>query len=130
MLPNEPSRLWSGRFRKSPDPALLRLAVHDIAGSRAHARKLARAGILTASERAGIDAALGAVAEEIASGGLVMAAGDEDVHSFRERVLIARLGPVGAKLRAGRSRNDQAAMLGLGMNQRAYIQRIVETQGV
>lgn len=112
-------RLWGARFRTPPDPALMRLsraegsyfrlAPYDIVSSQAHARELLRAGILSADECATIDAELAAIATAYKSGALQPSASDEDVHTFIERVLTERLGPVGGKLRAGRSRNDQAA---------------------
>jgi argininosuccinate lyase len=112
-------RLWGARFRSPPDPALMRLsradpeyfrlAPYDVAASRAHARELERAGILTRDETAMLDAALAAIAADFGAGRLQPGAGDEDVHTFVERVLVERLGALGGKLRAGRSRNDQAA---------------------
>ena len=113
------SRLWGARFRTPPDPALLRLsraegsyfrlAPYDIVASQAHARELLRAGILTAAEAQTIVTGLEAIAAELRAGTLSPVDGDEDVHTMIERVLTARLGPLGGKLRAGRSRNDQAA---------------------
>jgi len=113
------TKLWGARFRSPPDPALMRLSTsppshyrltaYDLVSSQAHARELERAGLLTASECATIVAALDAMRREFAAGALIPAAGDEDVHTFLERVLVERLGPLGGKLRAGRSRNDQAA---------------------
>jgi len=112
-------RLWGARFRAPPDPALMRLsraeasyfrlAPYDIVSSQAHARELLRAGILTAAETATIVAELETIATDFRSGTLAPSEGDEDVHTFIERVLTARLGSLGGKLRAGRSRNDQAA---------------------
>jgi len=113
------TKLWGARFRSPPDPALMRLsssppshyrlAPYDLVSSQAHARELERAGLLSNTECATIVAALDAMCREFAAGALIPAAGDEDVHTFLERVLVERLGPLGGKLRAGRSRNDQAA---------------------
>jgi hypothetical protein len=113
------TRLWGARFRKSPDAALMRLSrsdashfrlvPYDLAASRAHARELERAGLLDAAECAAVMAGLAAVAADVAAGRLAPAEQDEDVHSFLERSLSERLGALGGKLRAGRSRNDQAA---------------------
>ncbi|MCU0819718.1 MAG: argininosuccinate lyase [Beijerinckiaceae bacterium] len=118
-MTNQTARLWGGRFRKPPDASLMRLssagAAHqrlipqDIAGSLAHAAELERAGLLTPGERHVIGQTLQAIRNEFLAGQLVIGAGDEDIHTFLERVLIERLGATGAKLRAGRSRNDQAA---------------------
>ncbi|MFD2238046.1 argininosuccinate lyase [Aureimonas populi] len=115
----EETKLWGGRFRSLPDPALtafsrsdpshLRLVPYDIAGSRAHARELRRAGILDEGELERMLAALDAIQRDVASGEEAPLPGDEDIHTFIERLLMARLGELGGKLRAGRSRNDQAA---------------------
>ncbi len=113
------TKLWGARFRSPPDPALMRLsssppnhyrlAPYDLVSSQAHARELERAGLLTDAECATIVATLDAMRREFAAGTLAPVPGDEDVHTFLERVLVERLGPLGGKLRAGRSRNDQAA---------------------
>jgi argininosuccinate lyase len=116
------SKLWGGRFEGGPSDALAalsksthfdwRLARYDIAGSRAHARVLHRAGLLTGDELAGMLAGLGALEADTVSGAFGPAVDDEDVHSALERGLIERVGPeLGGKLRAGRSRNDQIATL-------------------
>ena len=115
----ERGTLWGGRFRKAPDARLMRLSrsdlshirlvPYDIAGSRAHARELNRSGILDTAELATILKALDKLQADVASGHTQFGAGDEDIHTFLERELTQRLGPLGGKLRAGRSRNDQAA---------------------
>ncbi|SDC97215.1 argininosuccinate lyase [Variovorax sp. CF079] len=112
-------RLWGARFRSEPsaalkalsrsEPSFFRLVPYDLAGSRAHARELQRAGVLKADELAQLLAAIDAVEREYAAGDLHPSEADEDVHTFLERVLTLRLGAIGGKLRAGRSRNDQAA---------------------
>ena len=111
--------LWGGRFAAGPAEALARLsrsvhfdwrlAPYDIAGSRAHARVLAAAGLLDADELARMLAALDELEADCASGAFQPTADDEDVHTALERGLLERLGPLGGKLRAGRSRNDQIA---------------------
>src|SRR2546429_6734866 len=89
-----------------------RLAPYDIAGSKAHARVLHRAKLLTDDELTAMLSALHTLAADVASGAFTPAASDEDVHSALERGLIERAGPaLGGKLRAGRSRNDQVATL-------------------
>jgi argininosuccinate lyase len=114
--------LWGGRFASGPAEAMAalsvsthfdwRLAPYDIAGSRAHARVLHEAGLLTDSELQDMLRALAALAEDVASGAFTPSAGDEDVHTALERGLIERAGAeLGGKLRAGRSRNDQVATL-------------------
>ncbi|KAE8762734.1 argininosuccinate lyase [Georgenia thermotolerans] len=114
--------LWGGRFAGGPADALAalsksthfdwRLARYDIAGSRAHARVLRRAGLLDDAELAGMLDALDRLDADVASGAFAPAPDDEDVHTALERGLIERAGAhLGGKLRAGRSRNDQIATL-------------------
>ena len=86
-----------------------RLAPYDIAQTRAHAKVLARAGLLSGDELARVDIALDAVLADVTTGVLVASPDDEDVHTVIERALLDRLGELGGKLRAGRSRNDQVA---------------------
>ena len=116
------SRLWGGRFAGGPSPELTelsrsthfdwRLASYDVAGSRAHARVLAKAGLLTEPELQRLLAGLDDLEQAVESGAFVAAPDDEDVHSALERGLVERIGPeLGGRLRAGRSRNDQIATL-------------------
>jgi argininosuccinate lyase len=113
-------KLWGGRFAGGPSPELealsrsthfdWRLAPYDLAGSRAHARVLAGAGLLDETELAGMIEGLAELGRRVASGEFVAAESDEDVHGALERGLVEILGPeLGGKLRAGRSRNDQVA---------------------
>ncbi len=112
-------RLWGARFKSGPSAALaalsrcperyFRLTPYDLAGSRAHARELQRAGLLDESETLRTLAALDEIGADFAAGNLHPTLDDEDVHTFIERVLTERLGALGGKLRAGRSRNDQTA---------------------
>ena len=89
-----------------------RLARYDLAGSRAHARALHRAGLLTDPDLDTLLTGLHSLDADVASGAVRAAADDEDVHSALERLLIERLGKeLGGRLRAGRSRNDQIATL-------------------
>jgi len=114
-----PTRLWGGRFTGDPADALARLSVsvhfdwrlatYDIAGSRAHARVLHRAGLLDGEELDRILAALDDLDEAVRGGDFRPTVEDEDVHTALERGLLERLGALGGKLRAGRSRNDQVA---------------------
>ena len=117
-----PARLWGGRFASGPAEAMAalsvstqfdwRLASYDIAGSRAHARVLRGAGLLTEDELAGMLRALDALACDVESGAFRPSVDDEDVHTALERGLLERAGAeLGGKLRAGRSRNDQVATL-------------------
>jgi len=119
MTSDQPTRLWGGRFNGGPADAMAalsasvhfdwRLAPYDIEQTRAHAKVLQAAGLLAADELALVDSALTAIAAAVASGVMVPDARDEDVHTAIERALIERLGDLGGKLRAGRSRNDQVA---------------------
>ncbi|MFL9876955.1 argininosuccinate lyase [Herbaspirillum rhizosphaerae] len=113
------TRLWGARFRSAPDEALMnlsrggmahfRLTHFDIVSSQAHARELLRAKLLTEDECNAIVGKLGELDAAFARGEITPSPADEDVHTFMERILVAALGDTGAKLRAGRSRNDQAA---------------------
>ncbi|GAA0809290.1 argininosuccinate lyase [Spirilliplanes yamanashiensis] len=116
---NERTSLWGGRFAGGPAEALARLSVsvqfdwrlapYDIAASRAHARVLAGAGLLNPDELGQMLAALDDLEAACASGAFRPTVEDEDVHTALERGLLERLGALGGKLRAGRSRNDQVA---------------------
>ncbi|MDA2932311.1 argininosuccinate lyase [Nitrospinae bacterium AH-259-F20] len=110
---------WAGRFRE-PTERLVeeftssigfdrKLASHDIAGSVAHARMLKKVGLLTAGEARKIETGLKAIEREIEQGKFVFDPADEDIHMAVEARLIEKIGPVGGKLHAARSRNDQVA---------------------
>ena len=114
--------LWGGRFADGPSPELAalsksthfdwRLAGYDLAGSRAHARVLHRAGLLSGDELAGLLRGLDALDSRLRQGALAPADTDEDVHGALERLLLEEVGPeLGGRLRAGRSRNDQIATI-------------------
>ena len=114
--------LWGGRFAGGPSAELVelsrsthfdwRLAPYDLAGSRAHARVLAAAGLLGEDDVAAMLSGIDALDADVAAGVFVAGSGDEDVHTALERGLVQRLGPdLGGRLRAGRSRNDQVATL-------------------
>ncbi|MFG1912872.1 argininosuccinate lyase [Kribbella sp. NPDC048928] len=118
----ESAALWGGRFAGGPADALAalsksthfdwRLAPHDIAGSKAHAKVLHRAGLLTDEDLAAMLAGLDGLLEDVLSGKFLPAEEDEDVHTALEHGLLVRLGAeLGGRLRAGRSRNDQVATL-------------------
>jgi argininosuccinate lyase len=87
-----------------------RLYRHDIAGSIAHASALASIGILAADEFEMIARGLREIENEIAAGTFVWDTSLEDVHINIESALTKRIGPAGAKLHTGRSRNDQIAL--------------------
>ncbi len=112
----EGTPLWGGRFAKQPAAEAealtksvafdVRLAAQDVEASVAHVRGLEDAGLLSPDEAAGLEKSLREVGEEIAAGRFAFDPSDEDVHSAIERGVTARLGDLGAKLHAGRSRND------------------------
>ncbi len=115
-------KLWGGRFQAGPSPELealsrsthfdWRLARYDLDGSRAHARALAGAGLLTDEELVRLLGGLDELDRRVESGELVPRPADEDVHGALESALVDLVGPdLGGKLRAGRSRNDQIATL-------------------
>lgn len=115
-------QLWGGRFEGGPSEAMFalskstqfdwRLALHDIAGSRAHAKALHAAGYLDDEQLRGMDEGLAELARRVEAGEFVAAPDDEDVHGALERGLMDIVGPeLGGRLRAGRSRNDQIATL-------------------
>jgi argininosuccinate lyase len=138
---SEPTRLWGGRFATGPADAMAalsasvhfdwRLAPYDIRQTAAHARVLHHAGLLDDAEIVQVLAALDTLAGDVASGAFTAGPGDEDVHTAIERGLLERLGPLGGKLRAGRSRNDQVATdfrLYLRGQARAIAAEIIELQ--
>jgi len=110
---------WGGRFEKTPAkflaefgnslPVDKRMWAEDIRGSIAHARMLAKQGVIAESDADAIESGLSAIYREIKGGTFVWDLGDEDVHMAIERVLTERIGPAGARLHTGRSRNDQVA---------------------
>lgn len=113
-------KLWGGRFGAGTADSVeaftasidvdSRLYRHDIDGSIAHARMLARRRIISAREARRIVRALEAIRKEIERGGFPFSSKDEDIHMNIERRLIQKLGAVGEKLHTARSRNDQVAL--------------------
>lgn len=127
--------LWSGRFSDSPAEIMLQFSQsldmdwrfyhHDIKGSRAHAKMLHKIGILSESELEALLSGLSEVEQEIVSGAFVPKISLEDVHMNIESRLIEKLGPLGAKIHTGRSRNDQVAV-----DYRLYMKEVIrEVQG-
>jgi argininosuccinate lyase len=108
-----------GRFRDPQDPLFqalnssisfdFRLAPYDLEQSLAHARMLARSGIIGPDDLELIERGLAAVREEIDADRFGVMDDDEDVHMAIERRLTEIVGPVGGKLHTARSRNDQVA---------------------
>jgi len=136
-----PMRLWGGRFEGGPAAALAqlslsvhfdwRLARYDLRASRAHARMLHRAGLLSDDEADAMLRALDDLDRSVEEGTFRPTVADEDVHTALERGLLERLGSLGGKLRAGRSRNDQIATdlrLYLRDHARMIVSRIAELQ--
>ena len=119
MSNEQAQRLWGGRFASGPADAMAalsasvhfdwRLAVYDLRQSRAHARVLHQAKLLTEDELDSMIDALNQLEIDVLSGAFTPSQADEDVHTALERGLTERLGELGGKLRAGRSRNDQVA---------------------
>jgi argininosuccinate lyase len=134
-------RLWGGRFESGPADALARLSVsvqfdwrlarYDLLASGAHARVLHRAGLLDDQEVARLLAAIDELSRDCQTGAFRPSAADEDVHTALERGLLERVGSLGGRLRAGRSRNDQIATdlrLYLRDQVRQIIGRLAELQ--
>ncbi len=134
-------RLWGGRFESGPADALARLSVsvqfdwrlarYDLLASGAHARVLHRAGLLDDTEAARLLAAIDDLSRDCRTGAFRPTAADEDVHTALERGLLERVGSLGGKLRAGRSRNDQVATdlrMYLRDHARQVISRLAELQ--
>ena len=114
--------LWGGRFSGGPSEAMFALSVsthfdwvlapYDVLASKAHAKVLHKAGLLSDVDLDKMLSGLTELGEKVASGEFRPAPTDEDVHGAMERGLIEIVGPeVGGRLRAGRSRNDQVATL-------------------
>ena len=118
------AHLWSGRFEGDPDASLIefgasfafdrRLFEDDVRGSLAWADALTRAGVLGREDARAIRGALEEILTRAAADPAFFtseaARDDEDVHSFVERELVARIGDAGRRLHTGRSRNEQVSL--------------------
>jgi argininosuccinate lyase len=113
-------KMWTGRFRQPLDAAFeswqrsfpfdRRLLAHEVAASRAHARALQRAGVLSEQELKATLGGLEAIARRAdQEPGFLENSEAEDVHHFVELQLVAAIGETGLKLHTGRSRNEQIA---------------------
>lgn len=112
------------RFTAGEDVLLdCELFVHDIAASAAHARGLARIGLLGADECLRLESELAALAEAFGSGSFVLDQRYEDGHSAIESWLIDKLGDLGRKIHTGRSRNDQV-LVALRLWLRAQLRQV------
>ncbi|HEX3299541.1 MAG TPA: argininosuccinate lyase [Actinomycetota bacterium] len=108
--------LWSGRFSTPPAPEAQALghslevdralAAEDVRAATAHVEALRDAGLLTDDEAGQLADALAQVGEAIVADTFAFDPSDEDIHSAIERGVTDLLGDIGAKLHAGRSRND------------------------
>jgi len=113
-------KLWGGRFGEGTAASVeaftasihydCRLYQYDIAGSKAHAAMLAANGVLSREELQAITEGLTAIEAEISAGTFQFRRELEDIHMNIEKALVERIGPAGAKLHSGRSRNDQIAL--------------------
>jgi argininosuccinate lyase len=113
------NKMWGGRFERGPAGIMeeinvsvdfdKRLADHDIAGSKAHARMLAAQGIISKTDCDAIIAGLDQIAADIAAGRFAFKRELEDIHFNIELRLTEIAGPAGARLHTARSRNDQVA---------------------
>jgi len=113
------TKLWGGRFGDEPAPELMTfteslsfdrlLANEDCTVLAAHARALARAGLITDADANQVATALEGIAKDIGSGAFAFDPHDEDIHTAVERALLQRAPDAGPKVRAGLSRNDRVA---------------------
>lgn len=111
--------LWSGRFTENVSeftqrfgaslPVDKALYAQDIAGSKAHAKMLAKVGVISEEDAQQIAEGLDRVKADIESGDFSFDINDEDIHMSVEKALTAEIGDAGARLHTGRSRNDQVA---------------------
>jgi argininosuccinate lyase len=123
-------KLWGGRFTRGADPRAerftgslafdRRLWPHDVTGSVAWAKALAKAGLLSTAERDAIVRGLHVIRAELEAGTFRFRAELEDIHTNVERRLQELIGDVGGKLHTGRSRNDQIAV-----DERLYLRQVI-----
>src|SRR6202167_18478 len=120
MTEPDGQKMWGGRFERAPDSSFYeferswrfdrRMLPQELALDRAWARAITAAGILTDEEGQRIIAALDDIEARAESDAAWLDASNaEDVHHFAETALIEKLGPLGAKLHTGRSRNEMVA---------------------
>ena len=114
------TQLWQGRASKAVDSRVndfnssirfdCRMIEQDIRGSLAHSAMLGKQGIIAAADAAAIADGLRGILEDLHTGALAIDPTAEDVHTFVEQTLTARIGDAGKRLHTGRSRNDQVAL--------------------
>lgn len=124
-------KMWDGRFSKASDKLMEQfhnslpfdrtLIEEDITGSIAWAKALAGTGIFSSGEFEQVRTALESILEDYRNGKIEFLPQDEDIHMAVERVLIERIGDLGARLHTGRSRNDQVAT-----DTRLYTKKAIE----
>jgi len=124
-------KMWAGRFRQPLDPRFeqwqrsfpfdQRLIEDEVAASRAHARALAAARVLSQSELGSILRGLEQIGQQAANPEFLRDEEAEDVHHFVEKQLVVLIGEAGYKLHSGRSRNEQIAT-----DLRLYVRRSVD----
>ncbi|NEQ31848.1 MAG: argininosuccinate lyase [Leptolyngbya sp. SIO4C5] len=132
MSTSPSSSTWSQRFESALHPEIaefnasigfdINLIEYDIAGSQAHAKMLAKTGIISAAEGQQLVQGLAQVLEEYRQGQLQPGVDDEDVHFAVEHRLTQIVGDVGKKLHTARSRNDQ-----VGTDTRLYLRSQIQT---
>ena len=113
-------QLWQGRSSKAVDSRVndfnssirfdARMIEQDIQVSMVHSEMLGRQGIISQQDVEQIHAGLASILEDLHSGALEIDPAAEDVHTFVEQTLTARVGDAGKRLHTGRSRNDQVAL--------------------
>lgn len=116
---HENDALWGGRFEDAPAeftqefgaslPVDKRMWESDIAGSKAHAKMLAKQDIISEKDAEDIRSGLDDIARQIEDGSFDFEIEDEDIHMSIERNLTEAIGAAGGRLHTGRSRNDQVA---------------------
>lgn len=119
-MKKNPAKLWGGRFSEKTAASVedftasihfdARLYRHDIAGSRVHARMLAKQGLITEEEGDLIVDGLDRIEREIDNNEFVFRPELEDIHMNIEKTLVEKIGPAGEKLHTARSRNDQVSL--------------------
>jgi argininosuccinate lyase len=112
--------MWGGRFSDKPDELMQainvsigfdrRLALQDLAGSRAHAAMLRKAGVISSEDADAILGGLETIGREIAEGSFPFREEFEDIHMNVEARLRELIGPAAGRLHTARSRNDQVAV--------------------
>lgn len=131
--PSKPSKSWQGRFSRDPAKRTeqfvesvsfdARLYREDIRGSIAHVQMLAKTKLIDTGDAEKIISCLQDIATDIEAGKVTLDPALEDIHMVVEAELINRLGPVGARLHAGRSRNDQVTL-----DLRLHLRRVIDEQ--